>query len=176
MASKFSRFYLVGFINFKPPFLSLSKCFHSGHQSVMRLSPWQRAESIPKVFQLRFVYTSITYLIRPWNSHWNRRLNVNISCLSYLSLRNMATYVERDRLINACMFGHWLYRKAITPAREPFNKIGLAGHSHIGTCDLGAISVKEKSCEKLESHISDRCLYYVQDVSYSCAGPKSCPV
>ena len=146
----------------------------------MRLSPWQRAESIPKVFQFRFVYTSITYLIRPWNSHWNRRLNVNISCLSYLSLRNMHGHVERDLLINACMFGHWLYRKAITPARESFNKIGLAGRSHIRTCDFGAISVKEKSCaapiSKMDSHISDRCLYYVQDVSYSCVGPKSYPV
>ena len=51
----------------------------------------------------------------------------------------------------------------MTPAREPFNKIGLAGRSHIGTCDFGAISVKEKSCvepiSKMESHISDRCLY-----------------
>ena len=139
----------------------------------MRLSPWQRAESIPKAFQFRFVYTIITYLIRPWNSYWNRRLNVNISCLSYLSLRNMHGHVERDLLINACMFGHWLYRKAITPARESFNKIGLAGRSHIRTCDFGAISVYEKAALRqslkwiVTYRIAGRCLYYVQDASYS---------
>ena len=33
----------------------------------------------------------------------------------------------------------------MTPAREPFNKIGLAGRSRIGTCDFGAISVKKKA-------------------------------
>ena len=60
----------MDFINLKPSFLSLSlKVFHSGHGGV----PPARHASISMaaggiyslVFQFRFVYTRITYLIRP---------------------------------------------------------------------------------------------------------------